>query len=97
MFTGLYPSQHGAFEGRLFLSQNIQHLVSALKMKGYRTFGISSNGLVSPASGLCRDFDFFKDFTSAYLEDINASPNGRNVVAITGKNRRIIRISQQGT
>jgi arylsulfatase A-like enzyme len=74
MFTGLYPSQHGTFEGNLFLSQNIQHLVSGLKMKGYLTFGISSNGLVSPASGLCRDFDFFKDFTSAYLEGLMPNP-----------------------
>jgi arylsulfatase A-like enzyme len=62
MFTGLYPSQHGAHEGRFYLDDKFQHLVSVLKMTGYRTYGISSNGLVSPATGLCRDFDFFKDF-----------------------------------
>ena len=57
MFTGLYPSQHGAHEGNLHLSENFQHLVPALKMAGYRTLGISSNLLVCPATGLCRDFD----------------------------------------
>lgn len=62
MFTGLYPSQHGAHEGNFFLNDNIQHLVPALKMAGYQTYGISSNGLVSPASGLCRGFDSFIDF-----------------------------------
>jgi arylsulfatase A-like enzyme len=62
MFTGLYPSQHGAYEGKFSLNENIQHLVSALKMEGYRTYGISANGLVSPATGLCPDFDYFKDF-----------------------------------
>ncbi len=68
MFTGLYPSQHGAYEGRFFLNDNVQHLVSVLKMMGYRTLGISANGLVSPASGLCRDFDYFKDFGALHLE-----------------------------
>jgi arylsulfatase A-like enzyme len=62
MFTGLYPSQHGACEGSFLLSDNLQHLVSAVKMAGYRTIGISSNGLVTPATGLCRDFDEFTDF-----------------------------------
>ena len=62
MFTGLYPSQHGAHEGHIVLSDNIQHLVPVLKMAGYRTYGISQNLLVSPPSGLCRDFDYFKQF-----------------------------------
>jgi arylsulfatase A-like enzyme len=67
MFTGLYPSLHGAFEGNLVLNRNTQQMGSALKMSGYRTFGISSNGLVSPAFGFCHNFDYFKDFSSSYL------------------------------
>ena len=62
MFTGLYPSQHGAHEGNYFIDENVQHLVKVLKNSGYRTFGISSNGLVSPTTGLCPGFDYFKDF-----------------------------------
>src|SRR4030042_4855672 len=62
MFTGLYPGQHGAYEGRLFLDEKVQHLVSVLKMSGYLTLVISANGLVSPATGLFRDFDYFQDF-----------------------------------
>jgi len=62
MFTGLYPSQHGAHEGNFILSNNIQHIVPVLKMAGYRTYGISQNLLVSPPSGLCRNFDYFKQF-----------------------------------
>lgn len=61
MFTGLYPSQHGAFEGRFILRDNLPHLVPILKAQGYATYGISTNSLVSPASGLCRDFDEFHD------------------------------------
>jgi len=61
IFTGLYPSQHGAFEGRFILRDNLSHLVPILKAQGYATYGISANSLVSPASGLCRGFDEFYD------------------------------------
>jgi arylsulfatase A-like enzyme len=64
MFTGLYPSQHGAFESRFLLRDNLLHLVPSLKAQGYATIGISTNSLVSPASGLCQDFDEFHDLGS---------------------------------
>ena len=64
LFTGLYPSQHGAFESRFLLRDNLPHLVPALKAFGYDTIGISTNSLVSPASGLCQDFDEFHDLGS---------------------------------
>lgn len=62
MFTGLYPSQHGACEGSFLLGENVRHLTAVVKMAGYRTVGISCNGLVSPATGLCGAFDEFHDF-----------------------------------
>ncbi len=62
IFTGLYPSQHGAYDGKFTLNDNVQHLVPVLKGMGYRTMGISSNGLISPDSGICRGFDYYKDF-----------------------------------
>jgi arylsulfatase A-like enzyme len=64
IFTGLYPSQHGAFESRFLLRDNLPHLVPVLKAQGYTTIGISTNSLVSPASGLCQDFDEFHDLGS---------------------------------
>jgi arylsulfatase A-like enzyme len=67
LFTGLYPAQHGAYEGRYLLYDKIQHLVPALKMAGYRTYGISSNFLVAPATGMCLGFDYFVDFSSGFL------------------------------
>jgi arylsulfatase A-like enzyme len=80
MFTGLFPSQHGAFEGRFLLNPNVQHLVTALKMQGYQTWGISSNGLVTPGFGLLPDFDFFKDFGGGipqnFVKDLQARDAG---------------------
>ena len=67
MFTGLYPAQHGAYEGRYLVYDNIQHLVPALSSVGYRTYGISSNYLVAPASGMCQGFEHFVDFGPGFL------------------------------
>ncbi len=70
MFTGLYPSQHGAYEKRYLLRDNLPHLVSILRASGYSTLGISANGLVSPATGICQDFDEFHDLGAADLSRI---------------------------
>jgi arylsulfatase A-like enzyme len=76
MFTGLYPSQHGAFESRFLLRDNLPHLVPILKAEGYTTIGISTNALVSPASGLCQDFDEFHDLGSQDRSRILAGLQG---------------------
>jgi arylsulfatase A-like enzyme len=76
LFTGLYPSQHGAFESRFLLRDNLPHLVPALKALGYGTIGISTNSLVSPASGLCQDFDEFHDLGAADFSRILGGLHG---------------------
>lgn len=63
MFTGLYPSEHGVDGYNVILDPNYQHIVSILKQRGYRSYAISCNGLVSPLFGNCRDFDIFFDYT----------------------------------
>lgn len=62
MFTGLYPSEHGVDGNDVILDPNYQHIVSVLKQSGYRTYGISCNGIVSPVYGNCRDFDVFREY-----------------------------------
>ena len=62
MFTGLYPSEHGAHEITLLLDQRCRHLVTILKQLGYRTCGFSANSMVSNVNGLCRDFDQIVEF-----------------------------------
>jgi arylsulfatase A-like enzyme len=76
MFTGLYPSQHGAFESRFLLRGNLPHLVPALKAQGYTTIGISTNALVTPASGVCQEFDEFHDLGSQDRSRILAGLQG---------------------
>ncbi len=78
LFTGLYPSQHGVFESNYLLRDNLPHLVPILKATGYRTVGISTNSLVSPASGLCRGFDEFHDLGFKDFSRILAGLEGRD-------------------
>jgi arylsulfatase A-like enzyme len=84
IFTGLYPSQHGAYEGQYILEDRLQQFVPVLKMLGYRTFGISSNGLVSPTTGI-RGFDDFVDFTGANLEKAIQSVSNKESIDIFNK------------
>jgi arylsulfatase A-like enzyme len=79
MFTGLYPSQHGAFESRFLLRDNLPQLVPSLKAQGYATIGISTNSLVSPASGLCQGFDEFHDLGSHDRSRIMAGLQGSDL------------------
>lgn len=79
LFTGLYPSQHGAFENSYLLRDNLPHLGPILKALGYRTLGISTNSLVSPASGLCQGFDEFHDLGFRDFSRILAGLEGREV------------------
>jgi arylsulfatase A-like enzyme len=69
MFTGLLPSQHGAFEGKFRLSDEVQYVGSSLKMRGYKCYGLSANPLVTGTTGLIRNFDFFSDFDAARFAD----------------------------
>lgn len=78
MFTGLYPSQHGAWEGKFILNNNIQHLVPTLKMMGYRTAGISCNHVVDLPSSLCPGFDYFFDFGSGFLKLFKKAPQNKD-------------------
>ena len=67
IFSGLYPSQHGLYGGSILFNENLHHIVPVLKMLGYRTLGISSNGLVSPYAGLCPGYDFFKNYGTKFF------------------------------
>ncbi|MFP3868036.1 MAG: sulfatase [Desulfobacteraceae bacterium] len=71
MFTGLYPGEHKAFGTNYILDANLQHLVTILKHAGYKTYGFSSNGWVSPLTGVCRDFDLFADYGSIVALTMN--------------------------
>jgi len=54
MFTGLYPSQHGALDWGLKLNSSINTIAEILKKEGYNTIAIG--GAWIPLSGLSRGF-----------------------------------------
>lgn len=95
LFTGLYPAQHGAYETRYELRENLPHLVSLLKASGYRTLGISANGAVSPATGLCRDFDEFHDLGKGdpdhLLSEGGTPPDGPPGPGLQGRLKQAVR------
>lgn len=57
LFTGLFPSSHGAHNGGYVLPGHLPTLAGRLRDAGYVTLGWSANPWVGPASGLDRGFD----------------------------------------
>ncbi len=74
LFTGMYPSEHGAHETTKIKSLDIEKIklktptfISDLSRQGYKTYAISANPYVHPIYG----FDEFDDFKEeSYFTDI---------------------------
>ncbi len=57
LFTGLYPSSHGATQEHLQLDDQFQTLAELLRSRGYSTAAFSGNPWVSRSTHLDRGFD----------------------------------------
>jgi arylsulfatase A-like enzyme len=59
LFTGVYAAAHRATQEKLELDDRFPTLAGILDEAGYQTFGSSTNGIVSGATGLDRGLDTF--------------------------------------
>jgi arylsulfatase A-like enzyme len=59
IFTGTYPSKHGAHGDNLYLSETNRTLAEAFSAAGYDTLGVSNNTWVTEEFGFGRGFDTF--------------------------------------
>ncbi|MBD3287324.1 sulfatase-like hydrolase/transferase [candidate division KSB1 bacterium] len=57
MFTGTYPSKHGAHNENFFLSDKLPTMTEALTEQGYKTVGFCRGDWVSDSTGLTRGFE----------------------------------------
>ncbi|WP_394738943.1 sulfatase family protein [Natronococcus roseus] len=57
MFTGCYPSEHGAHGGHTFLDDDLRTLAEAFSAGGYETVGVSNNTWITEEFGFDRGFD----------------------------------------
>ena len=58
LFTGRYPSSHGAHGEHLELDQRFPTLAQVLVARGYETYCFTSNAWISDGLGLTRGFDW---------------------------------------
>ena len=65
LFTGLFPSQHGAVWEHRSLKQEFHTLAERLSEKGYETVGFSENPNISTSTGFAQGF---KDFSELFLD-----------------------------
>ncbi|MFW6384612.1 MAG: sulfatase [Halodesulfurarchaeum sp.] len=76
MFTGLYPSQHGADQASPYLD-DVATLASILSAAGYDTGCFSSNAWISPYTKLTRGFEDHDSFFEILPRDFLSGPLGR--------------------
>lgn len=71
MFTGLYPSQHGALNEKTKLKKNVKTIAEVLSEKGYDTAIITQNdGWITPYYGLTRGFKKIYDIERMIEETV---------------------------
>ncbi|PCR90276.1 sulfatase [Natrinema ejinorense] len=73
LFTGRYPSQHGADQGSPYL-ENATTLASVLSTAGYDTACYSSNAWITPYTGLTDGFDHHDSFFEVLPRDVLSGP-----------------------
>ncbi|WP_255151225.1 sulfatase [Halorarius halobius] len=77
MFTGLYPSQHGASQEQPYLPDDVGTLAEAMSAAGYDTACYSSNAWITPYTRLTAGFDdqdnFFEVMPGDFLSGALAS------------------------
>jgi arylsulfatase A-like enzyme len=61
LHTGVYPSQHGAFEAETALPEAAETLAERLKAVGYNTVAVVSHEFVSSKHGFSQGFDIFNE------------------------------------
>lgn len=71
MFTGLYPTQHGAQAFQDQLRTNVPTIAEVLARAGYRTAAFSASPYFTRQQGLGRGFMEFGDFFFSLLEALN--------------------------
>lgn len=59
MFTGKYPSEHGAHGEYLYLEDSNVTIAEVLHEHGYRTFSVSANGNIGPEFNTVQGFERF--------------------------------------
>ncbi len=81
LFTGLFPSSHGADSGHLHLDEEFRTLAESLHDAGYRTLGYVANPWAGRQYGLDQGFDTYEEFwrkTQKEREDAGAAElNGK--------------------
>ncbi|TKR28107.1 sulfatase [Natronomonas salsuginis] len=73
LFTGRYPSQHGADQGSPYLDGHTT-LAAILSAAGYDTACYSSNAWITPYTGLVDGFDDHDSFFEALPGDVLSGP-----------------------
>lgn len=66
IFTGLYPSRHGAHERHKYLPPEHHTMAEIMRSRGYQTLALCHNRYVGSATGLDRGFELFNPVVGSF-------------------------------
>lgn len=67
IFTGRYPSEHGATQLTPFLEEKYPTLPKILREEGYSTACFTCNSWITPSTGLSQGFETYRNFFNSFL------------------------------
>lgn len=70
IFTGLYPSRHGAHDQHKYLAPEYPTMAEQLRSRGYYTLAFCHNAYAGPATSLDRGFERFNDDFGSILTSL---------------------------
>jgi arylsulfatase A-like enzyme len=85
LFTGMYPSKHGAHNKHQFLNERHTTLAEFLLSKGYQTACFSNNPFVSQKDGIGRGFEEFHELWRTSGLRGSWSKAQKAVIKLTGR------------
>lgn len=88
LFSGLFPSRHGANRGHPYLECSSPTLAEALHARGYETFGVSNSSWISSATHFDRGFETFFKVWQLVQDQVDVA-NQRLQDVFTGKSRQV--------
>ncbi|MBX0285174.1 sulfatase-like hydrolase/transferase [Halomicroarcula sp. F28] len=87
MFTGTYPSKHGAHADHTYFDGSLPTIVDAFADAGYETAGVSNNVWITDEFGLTDGFDVFRDDSERTDAWSGAGPLGHRATNAVRRSR----------
>jgi arylsulfatase A-like enzyme len=84
--TSLYPTEHGAIQGRLRIKKNLNTLAEQMKNNNYKTMAVTTHPFVDSKHGFAQGFDIFDERNHQGAYDASAERLTQKAIKLLSDN-----------